>query len=101
VSKLKLAATSVETRPGDDFQNLASERNKQPVNKLFGHLLVRSSTGDSLFGGVLDKITVRGHLSRLIEKRRVSGGVLRTMTSNRFNVTGIRYDGRVLLKAFS
>ena len=46
-------------------------------------------------------MSVRRHLCRVIEKRGVSCGVLRTMTCDRFNITGIRYYGRIVPKRFS
>ena len=59
-----------------------------------------AATLKSKLSGLVDQVPVKGHLSRVQEKRWVRGRVLRAMPGYRFNVAGIRYNGCVLLKRF-
>ena len=58
------------------------------------------ATLQSKLSSLVDQVPIHGHLSRVKQKRWVRCRVLRAMPGNSFNVTGIGYNGGVLLKRF-
>ena len=78
VSKLRLAATSVETRPGTTLRISQPNRtNSRSMNSsAISSWLHRCSPPARL---PVHKMAVRGHLGGVIEKRWVRCGVLRTV----------------------
>ena len=85
---------------GNHLQNLASEQHEEPIDKLLGHFLVTAAALGSKPGGFVHQVAVRRHLRRVIEKRRVGGGVLGTVPGDRLDVSRVRHNRGVSLQRF-
>jgi hypothetical protein len=87
VSKESRASISVETRPGNDLQDLRAEVDGELVHRRPGLVhRIASALARAEEDGVLDELAVLRHLSGLEDQGRVGGGVLRLVSGDGLEV---------------